>query len=380
MSSTTPAVITCKVFVAAAVIRKSWEALQVEEIQVDPPKSSEVRIKMLCASMCHTDMTCCNSGFPVPFFPRIPGHEGVGVVESVGEQVTNLKVGDMVMTLYLGECGECLNCSSGKTNLCHKYPLGFDGLMPDGTSRLSVGGERIYHLVSCSTWSEYAVIDANYTVKVDPRLSPPHASFLCCGFTTGFGSSWREVDIEKGSTVAVIGLGAVGLGAVKGAQIQGALKIIGIDINELKHEKAKAFGITDFINPKLSDKSVSELIKEATGGLGVDYCFECSGVPALVNEAIEGTKIGLGTVMVLGVGPGKSVEVDYIPLLCGRTVRGSTYGGIRTQSDLPNLVEKCVNKEIDLDQLITHEVSLAEINKGLEYMKQPDCVKVVIKF
>ncbi|KAL0312111.1 UNVERIFIED_CONTAM: 8-hydroxygeraniol oxidoreductase [Sesamum radiatum] len=322
-TTTTPAVITCK----AAVIRKAWEALQVEEIQVDPPKSSEVRIKMLCASMCHTDMTCCNSGFPVPFFPRIPGHEGVGVVESVGEQVTNLKVGDLVMTLYLGECGECLNCSSGRTNLCHKYPLGFNGLMPDGTSRLSVGGERIYHLVSCSTWSEYAVIDANYTVKVDPRLSPSHASFLCCGFTTGFGSSWREVNIGKGSTVAVIGLGAVGLGAVKGAQMQGASKIIGIDINELKQEKAKVFGITDFINPKHSDKSVSELIKEATGGLGVDYCFECSGVPALVNEAIEGTKI-----------------------------------------------------EIDLDQLITHEISLAEINKGLEYMKLPDCVKVVIKF
>ncbi|KAL0330208.1 UNVERIFIED_CONTAM: 8-hydroxygeraniol oxidoreductase [Sesamum radiatum] len=344
MTSSSPAVITCK----GAVIRKAWEPLQVEEIQVHPPKSTEVRIKMLCASMCHTDMTCCNSGFPLPFFPRIPGHEGVG---------------------------------SGRTNLCHKYPLGFDGLMPDGTSRLmSAGGERIYHLVSCSTWSEYAVIDANYTVKVDPRLSPFHTSFLCCGFTTGFGSSWRELDIEKGSTVAVIGLGAVGLGAVKGAQMQGASKIIGIDINELKHEKAKAFGITDFINPKLSDKSVSELIKEATGGLGVDYCFECSGVPALVNEAIEGSKIGLGTVMVLGVGPGKSVEVDYIPLLCGRTVRGSTYGGIRTQSDLPKIVEKCVNKEIDLDQLITHEVSLAEINQGLEYMKQPDCVKVVIKF
>ncbi|KAL0330859.1 UNVERIFIED_CONTAM: 8-hydroxygeraniol oxidoreductase [Sesamum angustifolium] len=376
-SSTSPAVITCK----GAVIRKAWEPLQVEEIQVHPPKSTEVRIKMLCATMCHTDMTCCNSGFPLPFFPRIPGHEGVGVVESVGEQVTNLKVGDMVMTLYLGECGECLNCRSGRTNLCHKYPLGFDGLMPDGTSRLmSAGGERIYHLVSCSTWSEYAVIDTNYTVKVDPRLSPSHASFLCCGFTTGFGSSWRELDIEKGSTVAVIGLGAVGLGAVKGAQMQGASKIIGIDINELKHEKAKAFGITDFINPKLSDKSVSELIKEATGGLGVDHCFECSGVPALVNEAIEGSKIGLGTVMVLGVGPGKSVEVDYIPLLCGRTVRGSTYGGIRTQSDLPKIVEKCVNKEIDLDQLITHEVSLAEINQGLEYMKQADCVKVVIKF
>ncbi|KAK4435761.1 8-hydroxygeraniol oxidoreductase [Sesamum alatum] len=375
-NTTTPAVITCK----AAVIRKSGEPLEVEEIQVDPPKSGEVRMKMLCASMCHTDMICCNAGFPVPFFPRIPGHEGVGVVESVGDKVTHVEVGDIVMPLYLGECGECLNCSSRRTNLCHKYPLGFSGLMADGTSRMSVAGEKIYHLCSCSTWSEYAVIDANYTVKVDPRLSFPHASFLCCGFTTGFGSTWREVNIEKGSSVAVIGLGAVGLGAVKGAQMLGASKIIGIDVNELKHDKAKAFGITDFINPKLSDKSVSELIKEATGGLGVDYCFKCTGVPALLNEAIEGSKMGLGTIVVLGVGAGKSVEVDYIRLLCGRTLKGSTYGGVRTQSDLPKIVEKCVKKEIDLDELITHEVSLAEINKGIEYMKQPNCVKVVIKF
>ncbi|KAL0330334.1 UNVERIFIED_CONTAM: 8-hydroxygeraniol oxidoreductase [Sesamum radiatum] len=277
----TPPVITCK----AAVIRKLGEPLQVEEIQVDPPKSTEVRIKMLCASMCHTDILCCK-GFPA---------------------------------------------------------------------------------------------------------------------------------------------------AVKGAQIQGASRIIGIDINEFKEEKAKAFGITEFINPKLSDKSVSELIKEATGGLGVDYCFECTGVPSLLNEAIDGSKLGLGTVVLIsagvepsgelnylpllcgrtvrgsiyggvraqsdlpkivekcvnkglgtivfiGAGLEKSGELNYIPLLCGRTVRGSIYGGVRTQSDLPKIVEKCVNKEIDLDELITHEVSLAEINKGFEYMKQPSSVKVVIKF
>ncbi|KAL8537180.1 hypothetical protein ACS0TY_012383 [Phlomoides rotata] len=373
--STTPGIITCK----AAVVRKSGEPLQVEEIQVDPPKSSEVRIKMLCASMCHTDILCCN-GLPVPLFPRIPGHEGVGVIESVGENVENLKAGDTVMPLYLGECGGCLNCSSGRTNLCHKYPLSFTGVQSDGTSRMSIGGERIFHHFSCSTWSEYIVIEANYAVKVDSRVSLPHASFLCCGFTTGFGSTWREVSIQKGSSVAVIGLGAVGLGAVKGAQVLGASKIIGIDINDMKHEKAKAFGITDFINPKLSDKSVSALIQEATGGLGVDYVFECTGVPALLNEAIEGSKVGLGTVVFIGAGLEKSGELNYIPLLCGRTIVGSIYGGVRPQTDLPQIVEKCVNKEIDLDQLITHEISLDQINKGFEYMKQPDSIKVVIKF
>ncbi|KAL8522021.1 hypothetical protein ACS0TY_012249 [Phlomoides rotata] len=373
--STTPGIITCK----AAVVRKSGEPLQVEEIQVDPPKSSEVRIKMLCASMCHTDILCCN-GLPVPLFPRIPGHEGVGVIESVGEEVRNLKVGDTVMPLYLGECGECLNCISGRTNLCHKYPLGFNGLHLDGTSRMSNGGERIFHHFSCSTWSEYAVVEANYAVKVDPSLSITHASILCCGFTTGFGSAWKEANVQKGSTVAVIGLGAVGLGAVKGAQVLGASKIIGIDINEMKHEKAKAFGITDFINPKLSDKSVSTLIQEATGGLGVDYVFECTGVPSLLNEAMEGSKVGLGTVVLIGVGLQRSGELHYTPLLCGRTIKGSVYGGVRPQTDLPKIVEKCVNKEIDLDQLITHEISLDQINKGFEYMKQPDSIKVVIKF
>ncbi|XP_051137809.1 8-hydroxygeraniol oxidoreductase-like isoform X2 [Andrographis paniculata] len=374
-STATPAVITCK----AAVVWKSGEPLKVEEIQVDPPKSSEIRIKMLCASMCHTDILCSN-GLPIPLFPRIPGHEGVGVVESVGDNVRNVKPGDTVMLLYLGECGECLNCGSGRTNLCHKYPLGFSGLMPDGTSRMSVAGEIIYHHFSCSTWSEYVVIEANYAVKVDPRVSLPHASFLCCGFTTGFGSTWREVSVEKGSTVAVIGLGAVGLGAVKGAKQQGASKIIGIDVNTFKRDKSKAFGVTDFFNPKETNKSASELIKDATGGLGVDYCFECTGVPAMLNEAIEGSKVGLGTVVFIGAGMEKSGELDYIPLLCGRTVKGSIYGGVRTQTDLPKIIEKCVNKEVDLDELITHEIRLDEINKGFEYMKQPNCIKVVIKF
>ncbi|KAL7122081.1 hypothetical protein ACP275_01G023500 [Erythranthe tilingii] len=197
-------VITCK----AAVVRKCGEVLEVEEIEVDPPKSSEVRIKMLRASICHTDTLCCK-GLPLPLFPRVPGHEGVGVIESVGENVTNLKVGDTVMPLYIGECGECSNCISGITNLCHKYPFNFNGLMADGKSRMSVKGEKLYHHFSCSTWSEYTVIDANYAVKVDPRISLPRASFLCCGFTTGFGSTSRVVNIHKGSTVAIIGLGAV---------------------------------------------------------------------------------------------------------------------------------------------------------------------------
>ncbi|KVI00537.1 Alcohol dehydrogenase GroES-like protein, partial [Cynara cardunculus var. scolymus] len=265
-------VITCK----AAVVRELGGPVTVEEIKVDPPKASEVRVKMLCASICHTDILCCN-GVPVPLFPRIPGHEGVGMVESVGINVkTGVKPGDIVMPLYLGECGECLNCKSGKTNICHAHSIGLTGLMPDGTSRMSMAatGETIYHHFSCSTWSEYMVIDINYVLKIDPKMPLPYASFLSCGFTTGFGAPWKETPIHKDSSVAVFGLGAVGLGvptlflAIKGAEMQGASKIIGVDINETKSTKGKVFGMTDFINPKdHPNQSVSNLVKDITDGL-----------------------------------------------------------------------------------------------------------------
>nr|QKE59472.1 8-hydroxygeraniol oxidoreductase-like protein [Dracocephalum officinale] len=368
-------VITCK----AAVVWKASEPLKVEEIQVEPPKSTEVRIKMLYASMCHTDTVCWANSF-YNMFPRILGHEGAGVIESIGEEVANLKVGDTVMLLYVGECGKCPNCELGKTNFCSKYPMTF-GLMVDGTTRMSARGQQMFQLSSCSPWSEYAVIESNYVVKIDPRISPSEASLLTCGFTTGYGAVWKELKVGQGSTVAVIGLGAVGLGAVKASQILGASKIIGIDINEMKRDKAKAFGATDFINPKDSDKTMSELIQEATGGLGVDYCVECTGVPSLLDEAIASTKMGVGEVVLISAGDEPKTELSYMPLLLGRTLKGTTYGGVRTHSDLPKIIEKCINKEIELGDLITHEVSLADVNKGfMEYMKQPDCVKVIIKF
>ncbi|KAH6835850.1 hypothetical protein C2S53_012532 [Perilla frutescens var. hirtella] len=376
VDNTTQGMITCK---AAAVAWNAFEPPKLEEIRVEPPKSTEVRIKMLYASICHTDFIFW-TGKIYNLFPRIFGHEGAGMIESVGEKVRGLKVGDTVMTLYVGECGECSNCRLGKSNFCSMYPMQLTGLMYDGSSRMSVMGQKIYHAFSCSTWSEYTVVESNLVVKVDPRISLPHASLLSCGFTTGYGAAWKELKVEKGSTVAVIGLGAVGLGAAKASQILGASKIFGIDINEMKRDKARALGVTDFINPKHFDKPVSELIHEATGGLGVDYCIECTGTPALLNEAIASTRVGGGEVVLVSAGVQKMAELNYVNLLVGRTVKGTIFGGIRIHSDLPQIVEKCINKEIDLDELITHEVSLADINKGfMEYMKQPDCVKVMIK-
>ncbi|XP_058206456.1 8-hydroxygeraniol oxidoreductase-like [Rhododendron vialii] len=377
MSLATSKTIKCK----AAVSWGVGEALKVEEIRVDPPKASEVRIKMLCASLCHTDILCCN-GIPFPIFPRIPGHEGVGMVESVGEGVTEVKGGDIVIPTYVGECGKCDNCQSGKSNLCHTYPLKVDGLMPDGTSRMSTSsGTRIYHHFTCSTLSEYIVIDANYIVKFDPRIPLHHASFMSCGYSTGFGSTWREVQVHKGSSVAVIGIGAVGLGVIEGARTQGAARIIGVDVNEKKRTKGEVFGMTDFINPsKDSDRRISELVNELTGGLGVDYCFECTGIASLLNEAIESSKAGIGSAVLIGAGNDTSGQINFHSLLLGKTVKGSIFGGIRPKSDLPIIFDKCLNKELHLEELLTHEVSLDEINKALKLMKQPDCVKVIVKY
>ncbi|XP_059447841.1 8-hydroxygeraniol oxidoreductase-like isoform X1 [Corylus avellana] len=375
MSNSVSEVITCKAAVCWGI---EEPAVKVEEIQVDPPKSSEVRVKILYASICHSDLLSIK-GFPIPLFPRVIGHEGVGVVESVGEEVRDIKEGDVVIPTYIGECQECENCLSGKTNLCLKYPLPTSGLMPDDTSRMSVKGQRLYHVCSCSTWSEYMVVDANYVVKIDPSVALPHASFLSCGFSTGFGAAWKEAKLEKGSTVAVLGLGAVGLGAIEGARIQGASKIIGIDKNERKRIKGKAFGMTDFVNPDEYDKSISELIKEITNGMGVDYCFECTGVAPLINQALMATKMGKGQTLVIGVGVHSTVEINLLSLLVGGNLKGSIFGGIKPKTDLPVLIDKCKNKEIQLDELLSHEVSLEDIDKAFELLKQPDCVKVLIK-
>ncbi|KAL5577424.1 hypothetical protein UlMin_019123 [Ulmus minor] len=399
-------VVTCK----AVVCWGLREPGKVEEIQVEPPKPSEVRVKMLYASVCHTDSVLCNEGFPIPLFPRVLGHEGVGMVESIGKEVRGLKEGDVVIPTYVSEC----------TNMCLTYPHYVTGLMLDGTSRMSVKGQPLYHVFSCSTWSEYMVVDVNYVLKIDPALSLRHASFLSCGFSTGFGAPWKEAGVEKGSSVAVIGLGAVGLGAIEGSRTQGATKIIGIDINEGKKVKGEAFGMTDFINPlqpesEGANKSVSELIKELTGGMGVDYCFECSGVPSLISEALDATKLvcsvallllvfiflkfgvredctcntlmlssllfvqGKGKAVIIGFANVTSVQINLLTLLCGRTLKGSVFGGLRPKADLPLLIEKCKNKEIKLDELLTHEVALLDIDKAFQLSEQQDCIKVLIK-
>ncbi|XVF06835.1 hypothetical protein REPUB_Repub06bG0085200 [Reevesia pubescens] len=374
MSQSNSEAITCKGIV-------SWgkdQPLKLEEILVEPPKSSEVRVKMLYASVCHTDILFAK-GFPIPSFPRVLGHEGVGVVESIGEEVKEVEEGDLVIPAYVAECKTCENCMSEKTNLCLKYPLSYNGLMLDGTSRMSIGGQAAYHSFSCSTWCEYMVINVNFLLKIHPTTPLPDASFLSCGFSTGYGAAWKEARVEKGSTVAVFGLGAVGLGAIKGAKSQGASKVIGIDKNPRKEAKGRAFGMTDFINPNESDKSIAELVKDLTGGMGVDYSFECTGVPPLINQAIEASKLGVGKIIQIGAGDHLSVNINFVGLILGRTLKGSIFGGLKAKSDLPIIYEQCRNGEIHLDELLTHGIQLEDVTKVFELLKQPDCVKILIK-
>ncbi|XP_077234303.1 8-hydroxygeraniol oxidoreductase-like isoform X1 [Tasmannia lanceolata] len=307
------------------------------------------------------------------------GHEGVGVVESVGEGVTDFMVGDMVIPTFVGECKQCVNCKSGKTNICEIYPMPLHGLMPDLTSRMSCKGQKLYNLLTCSTFSQYTVISTNFVVKIDPSLPLSHASIISCSYSTGYGAPWKVAEVRKGSTVAVFGLGAVGLGAVSGAQAMGASKIICVDLNVKKKEKGKIFGMTDFINPREYDKPVSEVIKEMTGGHGVDYSFECTGVPAVLNDAIDSTKKGLGVTVLIGAGNQTIAPVNLISIVTGGTLKGCLFGGIRPHSDLPVITGKCANKELPLDELVTHEIKFEETNRAFELMKQSDCLKVIIQ-
>lgn len=372
---TSSKVIKCR----AAVCWAIGEPLKIEDIEVEPPHASEVRIKLLCSSLCHTDIHYWKDEHPT-LFPKVLGHEGVGVVESVGEGVTDLKEGDFVIPTYLGECHECQNCISKKTNLCSKYMLPFSGLMLDNTSRMSCKGQKLYHVFTCATWAEYTVVNVNYLVKMDPRLQLEHASLMSCGVSTGIGAAWKEANMEKGSTVAVFGLGAVGLGVILGAKLMGASKIIGVDLNEWKQEKGEELGMTDFINPAKDKKSISEIITEMTGGVGVDYCFECTGVEPLLNQALGCVAMGRGVAIAIGVGMKPTAPISVVSLVLGRTLKGSIFGGLKPPSDLPFVMEKAINKEIKLDTLVTHEVKLDEINHALgKLATQADCIKVVIQ-
>ncbi|CAL4937988.1 unnamed protein product [Urochloa decumbens] len=376
MEDQSPKPIRCK----AAVCRAAGEPLTIEEIVVDPPRAYEIRIKIICTSLCHTDITFWEAKV-APVFPRILGHEAYGVVESVGEHVENFAAGDSVVPTFLGQCDGCGSCASEHNNLCTTVPFVIGpGMRRDGTTRFrDAQGNPLHDLLAVSSFSEYTVVDVNQVVKIGPDVPPKLACLLSCGGSTGVGAAWRLAKVEPGSSVAIFGLGSVGLAVAQGAKMCGASKIIGVDLNPDKEEIGKSFGVTDFVNPsQLSKISVREAILEMTGG-GVDYSFECIGVSSVMTDAFRSTKTGKGKTIVLGLG--KDTDQLCLPsleLLFGRCVVGSLFGGTKPKTDIPILAKKCMNGELQLDGLVTHEVGLLEINTAFDLLLQGKSLRCIV--
>ncbi|XP_078164407.1 alcohol dehydrogenase-like 1 [Carex rostrata] len=370
--------IKCK----AAVSRAGGEPLQIEEVVVAPPKAYEVRIKIICTSLCHTDVTFWRmKAGPFAVHPIIFGHEAVGTIESVGEHVDEFKVGDLVVPTFMAQCNECIDCTSERSNMCSKLEFQIGHGMPrDGTTRFAdAKGEPINHFLSVSSFSEYTVVDGAYVTKVDPAISPEKACLLSCGISTGVGAAWKVAGVEAGSTIAIFGLGTVGLAVAEGCRLRGVSRIIGIDLNPDKFELGKTVGLTDFVNPsELGEKSISEVIIEMTKG-GADYCFECIGVASVMNDAFKSSRKGWGKTIILGGEMhGSPLCLESYNILNGKSVMGSLFGGIKAKTDIPTLVNKYLSKELELDMFITHEVGLAEINTSFDLLLEGKSLRCII--
>lgn len=365
----------------AAVAWGAGQPLSIEEVDVMPPKAGEVRIRIVATGVCHTDAFTLSGDDPEGIFPAILGHEGGGVVESVGEGVTSLKVGDHVIPLYTPECGECKFCLSGKTNLCQKIrETQGKGLMPDGTTRFYKDGQPIYHYMGCSTFSEYTVLPEISLAKVNTEAPLEEICLLGCGVTTGMGAVMNTAKVEEGATVAIFGLGGIGLSAVIGATMVNASRIIAIDVNDSKFELARKLGATDCINPKDYDQPIQDVIVELTDG-GVDYSFECIGNVNVMRSALECCHKGWGESVIIGVaGAGQEISTRPFQLVTGRVWRGTAFGGVKGRSELPEIVEQYMRGDFRLDDFITHTMALDDINEAFDLMHEGKSIRSVIHY
>ncbi|MED5236813.1 MAG: S-(hydroxymethyl)glutathione dehydrogenase/class III alcohol dehydrogenase [Pseudomonadota bacterium] len=363
----------------AAVAWGPGEPLKMEEVDVELPKKGEVLVRIVATGVCHTDAFTLSGEDPEGVFPSILGHEGGGIVEMVGEGVTSVEVGDHVIPLYTAECGECKFCTSGKTNLCQAVrATQGKGLMPDGTSRFSKDGEPIYHYMGCSTFSEYTVLPEISLAKVNKTAPLEEVCLLGCGVTTGMGAVLKTAKVQEGDTVAIFGLGGIGLSAIIGARMAGAGRIIGIDINESKFDLAKQLGATDVVNPKNFDKPIQEVIVEMTDG-GVDYSFECIGNVNVMRSALECCHKGWGESVIIGVaGAGQEISTRPFQLVTGRVWRGTAFGGVKGRSELPGIVEQYLNGEFGLQEFITHTMGLDDINNAFDLMHKGESIRSVV--
>ncbi|KAF1854848.1 hypothetical protein Lal_00003410 [Lupinus albus] len=365
----------------AAVAFEAGKPLQIVEVDVAPPKAGEVLVRIVATGVCHTDAYTLSGADSEGVFPCILGHEGGGIVEAVGEGVTSLAVGDHVIPLYTAECRECKFCKSGKTNLCQKVrATQGKGLMPDGTSRFSYNGQPIYHYMGTSTFSEYTVVPEISLAKIPKEAPLEKVCLLGCGVTTGIGAVLNTAKVEEGATVAIFGLGGIGLAAIIGAKMAKASRIIAIDINPAKFDVARELGATDFINPKDHDKPIQDVVIELTDG-GVDYSFECVGNVQLMRAALECAHKGWGESVIIGVaGAGQEISTRPFQLVTGRVWRGSAFGGVKGRTELPSYVEKAEKGEIPLDTFITHTMGLDRINEAFDLMHEGKSIRTVIHY
>ncbi|TBW49697.1 S-(hydroxymethyl)glutathione dehydrogenase/class III alcohol dehydrogenase [Marinobacter halodurans] len=365
----------------AAVAFGPNQPLEIVEVDVEPPKAGEVLVRIVATGVCHTDAYTLSGADPEGLFPTILGHEGGGIVEAVGEGVTSVEVGDHVIPLYTAECGECKFCKSGKTNLCGSVrATQGKGVMPDGTSRFSYKGEPLYHYMGTSTFSEYTVLPEVSLAKIPKEAPLDKVCLLGCGVTTGIGAVLNTAKVEEGATVAIFGLGGIGLAAIIGAKMAKAGRIIAIDINPAKFKIAEELGATDFVNPNDYDKPIQEVIVEMTDG-GVDYSFECVGNVKLMRAALECCHKGWGESIIIGVaGAGEEISTRPFQLVTGRVWKGSAFGGVKGRTELPSYVEKAEKGEIPLDTFITHNLKLEDINEAFELMHEGKSIRTVIHY
>jgi S-(hydroxymethyl)glutathione dehydrogenase / alcohol dehydrogenase len=365
--------------IRAAVLEQFGAPLQVQEVELDEPRAGEVLVRLVACGVCHTDLYTASGADPSGYAPTVLGHEGAGVVERVGEGVRLVEPGDHVVTLFSPQCGECIHCRSPKTNLClairEQQNLGF---LPDGTTRLSRDGERIRHFMGTSTFAEYAVLPAIALAKVSPEAPLDRACLFACGLSTGLGAAMFTAQVEPGSTCVVFGAGMVGLGAVAGCRLRGAERIVSVDLSEDRLRLATGQGATDVM---LGGEGALERILEMTGGFGADYTFEATGNVAVMGQAVAAARMGWGLCTIAGVA-GKGETLDIVPrlLITGRRVCGSSFGGVKGRDQVPQLVDRYLGGEIDVDAFLSHRLTLDEVNRGFDLMEAQDGIRSVIHF
>lgn len=367
--------------VRAAVAWEAGKPLTIETVQLDGPKTGEVLVEIMATGLCHTDAYTLSGADPEGLFPTILGHEGAGIVREVGKDVKGLSVGDHVIPLYTPECRECEYCLSQKTNLCQAIrSTQGQGLMPDGTSRFSIGGKKLHHYMGTSTFANFTVLPEIALAKIRKDAPFDKVCYIGCGVTTGIGAVIFTAKVQPGDNVVVFGLGGIGLNVIQGAKMAGANMIIGVDINNNRKEMAEKFGMTHFVNPNEIGKDIVPYLVDLTKG-GADHSFECVGNTTLMRQALECCHKGWGQSIIIGVaGAGQEISTRPFQLVTGRVWKGSAFGGARGRTDVPKIVEWYMDGKINIDDLITDVISLGDINEGFAKMKRGESIRTVVKY